>query len=1059
MGIDIRVLGRFSVSRDGEEIPPGAFGGRRARTLVRILLSRRGQFISRDFLVEALWPKSPPADPVMNINVLVRRARSALKDPALILTGPGGYSFAKSDTCVVDAEAFLDGVKRGRDLLGETQHSRAWDAFRGALDRWGGEPLAEDAYEDWAQEYRASLLGARLEALEGGAVAALASGDPRQAASLAEQAVLQEPLREASHLLLIEALAASGDTAAALSAFDRLRHLLADELGLDPSHEASKLQARILHGEVLLTPAPRPGQGPFKPALEELPFVGRETELKEALESVSSSFPPPIVVSGPSGAGKSRFLVEIGRRCPRPVLAAQAFYAQREEPWGLARTLLRECLALDVGVAQVLSSRLAQALVDLVPELQELRSIGDSRIDPESRRALALEGAVRLLEGVSPMRPLIVADDVQWADATSLNLLLLAAARVPRIGLVVAYRPEEIHEDAPAASFLAGLQRLGSDLQAIPLGPLSSSAISELIADEDLVRTISVEMEAMPFALAELLRALARRGAIAPDARGRWQAQAPDVSRLAYQLAQAGQRRTIQARVERHGMKERQTLALLALLGREAPARLIAIAQEEEQSATLKTLDALAEVQLVRLGDRGWASQHQHISDVVVEALDRFERGRLHEMIARALQSQGGDFSEIAHHLVGAGDPEAAADAFAEAARRSLDRFANDEAERLSDAGLRLDPSSGTRSRLLEIRAEAKARKGHLHSARDDLREALGHKQTGPDKSRILTRIAILTSGYEDYVRASELIELALTEAGQDLGARAEALTAGARVDMNLNRLDRAEKRAAEALALLERTGDANAMADALDTKVNIELHAGRVPSALHMLDHLARMFQDAGRLLRVGSPRSNRGYLLMFMGKLDEALSDIEEALELERTLGHPAGEAYCLWHRSEVLAYAGRVQEARESAQDALAIARRLGHREWTAAALKGLGVACLAAGALDEAERAYRDCREAASGMPIFSSWAACGLARVLIIRGDYAAAEDYLTRALSEGTAVVRYEVQILRAELAVARGDADAGILVADALRLVESIGGQLFSGRLRQLAAEASPTC
>ncbi len=63
MGLEIRLLGRFSARRDGEEIPPGAFGGRLARTLLRILVSHRGAFVPREYLAEALWPKAPRRTP------------------------------------------------------------------------------------------------------------------------------------------------------------------------------------------------------------------------------------------------------------------------------------------------------------------------------------------------------------------------------------------------------------------------------------------------------------------------------------------------------------------------------------------------------------------------------------------------------------------------------------------------------------------------------------------------------------------------------------------------------------------------------------------------------------------------------------------------------------------------------------------------------------------------------------------------------------------------------------------------------------------------------------
>src|SRR5919108_6152966 len=115
--VEIRLLGRFSARRSGEEIAPGAFGGRLVRALVRILVTHRGEFISYDVLADALWPARLPADPVANLQVLVNRARRALGDPSLIVTGPGGYSFAPGERCRIDADDFLSAVEAGRQGL------------------------------------------------------------------------------------------------------------------------------------------------------------------------------------------------------------------------------------------------------------------------------------------------------------------------------------------------------------------------------------------------------------------------------------------------------------------------------------------------------------------------------------------------------------------------------------------------------------------------------------------------------------------------------------------------------------------------------------------------------------------------------------------------------------------------------------------------------------------------------------------------------------------------------------------------------------------------------
>jgi DNA-binding SARP family transcriptional activator len=54
--VHLRLLGRFQVHRDGEEVPPAAFGGRKVRTLLRVLAVRGPDLVPHEVLAEALWP-------------------------------------------------------------------------------------------------------------------------------------------------------------------------------------------------------------------------------------------------------------------------------------------------------------------------------------------------------------------------------------------------------------------------------------------------------------------------------------------------------------------------------------------------------------------------------------------------------------------------------------------------------------------------------------------------------------------------------------------------------------------------------------------------------------------------------------------------------------------------------------------------------------------------------------------------------------------------------------------------------------------------------------------
>lgn len=259
--IEIRLLGQFAVEHDGQEIAPGSFGGRLARRLLRLLTLRRGILVPKELIADVLWPDVLPADPAGNIEVLVSRIRRALDDRALIRTGSGGYVLADGEHCRVDTEDFLTAVKAGRASLA-ARPGEALPSFRAALDIWRGDPLPEDTYADWAEAERRHLILAHLEALDGAATAALETHGPAaatEAASWAREALVADPLRESSVLLLVRALAALGNPAGASAAFDEYRDRLAAETDLAPTLEACQVRETMLarHADGTYPPSPR----------------------------------------------------------------------------------------------------------------------------------------------------------------------------------------------------------------------------------------------------------------------------------------------------------------------------------------------------------------------------------------------------------------------------------------------------------------------------------------------------------------------------------------------------------------------------------------------------------------------------------------------------------------------------------------------------------------------------------------------------------------------------------------------------------------------------------
>lgn len=1016
--LEIRLLGRFSIRRNGREIPAAVFGGRLVRALVRMLVIRRGQFVSKDVLVEALWPERPPANPVRNLEILVVRARRALGDPSLIETGPGGYTFALDPRCEVDAERFAERVRLGRRHLAYGQFAAALAAFREAVALWGGEPLAEDAYEEWAQALRTELTRLELEALEGGAQAALEVGDLAEGITLAERAVSRDPLREPPNVLLARALAEAGDVAGALAAVDRFKDRLNEEVGVDPSPEALAVRTAILRGE----PLPRltaghasrarpsaallftPPAGFMPASMRHLAFVGREDELRRIIDAAGGTGPRIVLVGGAAGTGKSRLLAEAAGRSPVPVLASRAFAPERDDAWAVIRSIVREALALDADAVHAISHHAACALLTVAPEIIELRSIPTLVIDQESRRALAFEAVLGILRAAAPYGALVLVDDLQWADATSLALLQLFASRLDMVGLGLAFRPEDVARSGPLPPALAAFRRLGAD--EMTLGRLPTAAIEQLVGDVDLAAALSAETDGTPFTIAEVLHRLGRDGAVEQLADGRWRRLRSDAIAGARGAAREGQQRVLAQRIQQLPEHVRPTLHQLAVIAREIPARLLAPALGRPEGEVLDDLDALASAGLARLGESGWAVAHDLIGDAVAAGVSREELARYHAHAAEVLAADGGESAEVARHLQAAGDPPAAAAAYARAARRALDRFANQEVRDLAARGLALSPDS---TALQEMRGEASARLGDLPAAHADFAALLQRAGTAERRSYLLSRLAMLEAGANDYGTALALAERAIQAAGASQPARAHALAVAARIDMNLGHHARCRQRSAEALAIFEMTGDAQGIARIVDTDAIATLEEGRVAEAVPKFDRAASAFADLGELFRSVMPRATRGLALNYMGRLDEALRDIDEALDVARMLGYREGEGYALYLRADALAAQGRGEEAVAAAAEALAIAADIGHREWQSAARAVMGGGYLTQGDLDAAEREFREALALAEGMPIHSTWAASGLVHTLVRGG----------RARRSHTPSVRWPAGSRREALAIA----------------------------------------
>jgi YVTN family beta-propeller protein len=252
--VNFRILGPLEVQSDGRQLP---LGGSRQRAVLAILLLHRGESVSVDRVVDELWGERPPETAAKTIHVYVSRLRKALGEGVLVTRG-GGYALelAEGD---VDADRFEALASEGREALERSDAAGAAESLREALELWRGPPLADLAYQDFAQLEIGRLNELRLGVLEDRIDADLALGRHTALVPELEALVDEHPERERLRGQLMLALYRSGRQGDALESYRHMQRALDRELGLEPGPELQELERAILTQDPALAAPSRRG--------------------------------------------------------------------------------------------------------------------------------------------------------------------------------------------------------------------------------------------------------------------------------------------------------------------------------------------------------------------------------------------------------------------------------------------------------------------------------------------------------------------------------------------------------------------------------------------------------------------------------------------------------------------------------------------------------------------------------------------------------------------------------------------------------------------------------
>jgi DNA-binding SARP family transcriptional activator len=660
------ILGPLEV-RDhrGRAVP---LGGQKPRELLALFLLNHGQTVSVDRLVAHLWGESPSHGAAITLRTHIGRVRKVIHDAdtqAALVNHLRGYRL-EIDAPSLDSEKFEALVSDGQRAITEHRLTQAVALLGEGLNLWRGEVLEDLGPPDFATTAATRLNELRLVAWEHQMDSQLATGQHAEAISRLQQLVEEHPFRERYTAQLMLALYRSGRQAEALATFASARRRLAEELGLDPGPDLRQLETSMLRQEPSLeqsAPVPvtlgadRMGSGPGGELVDapsgrimssdlsrQAPGHPDLLERASVLELLSGAYTDAsasgrfIWLTGEAGVGKTSVLRAFARELDAPVWSGYCDPLTTPRPLG--------------------------PLLDLaegpIPELHQTLAAGAK---PFATFGLLLKAMQR-----QPVPPVLVLEDVHWADDATLDLMRFLTRRLSGTsGLIIASLRDHESGVPPELVRLVGDSLRETGIERVSLSPLSRDAVKRLSSGRGVDADRLFEVSGgNPFFVTEVLAA----GSLFPS-----------------NVLSA-----VHARAARLGDESRAVLDVVSLDPRAVEVEHV----RRIADVTEEAIDATVSSGFLEEHDRRLSFRHELARRAIADNLGSVRRRRLHARLLERLLGTGGsdDPARMAHHADAAGDAEAARTHALKAAERAVALGSHREALEQYERVLRYTPES-----------------------------------------------------------------------------------------------------------------------------------------------------------------------------------------------------------------------------------------------------------------------------------------------------------------------------------------------------------------------------
>jgi len=767
-------------------------------------------------------------------------------------------------------------------------------------------------------------------------------------------------------------------------------------------------------------------------AAKEIPLVNRTEEmnvLKEAVYRTVHGEGGLVFIHGEAGIGKTRLVRELGAyarsrgvqvlygRCPA------LFRMDGVPPYILWKEVIKDYLetCTPEQLYRVVGYYPAE-VAKLVPEIsQKLRSIPQSfPISPEQEQNRLFEAVSQLITNISRETPLLVVlDDLQWTDPSSLLLLHYLACGVQKTPLLLlgAYRSTDIDAKHPLTPVLAELNRERLP-QSMQLKRMTLSDVSEIIRnilEQDDVPTKFCELvyektKGNPFFAEEVIRSLTEEEAIYREG-NKWVFK--EISNIEFPDSV---RNVVKARLSRLDEECQEVLTLASFVGNDFTLEAMCALTGIEENKLLELMDKMLKTGLIKerkiRGEGVCSFADILVRDVVYEEVSLLKREKLHGTVGDALEKVYAEkidehFGELAHHFLESGNREKALGYFLKASERAQNVYAHDEAfSYLQHALELLEEKNGDveeKARVTEKLGHIKEWTGEAEASVDYWNRSLAlwnQLKNKKNTAKLHVRIAhVLWDDIGDKQKASEHHKMAL-EILENEPESAELANLYEDISYMLWRtgeLAKAYPLAKKALELAERLKVPEVVARCYNNLGFItEVTSADLESALRLNEKGLKIALENNCIeqalmlyMHVAGSWSN-------MGKFQKAHETNNEGYELARKVGNQYPIIYFRDSLAQDYINMGEMQKAKSMYEDNLTLAKRNKNPSNLADALIALGGYYFVLGEWDKSLQLLTETGEIFKNVVNYQALPYVNLmiGRIFLEKGDYAKAEKHL-----------------------------------------------------------------